>query len=222
MKPNSLIIECLNIGPYQVNTYIVACPDTRKCVVIDPGGEADRIISVMDNDHIVPKYILNTHGHSDHVPANASLSGHYQIPICMHTADADFFGKKTAFQSPDIKANYAVGRKLHHDDILRVGNLEIRVLHTPGHTPGSSCFYVNNCLFSGDTLFVGNAGRTDLPGGDLATLIDSIITRLIVLPRKTIVYPGHDYGTTPVSTIGREMKENIYITDFILSPDEPQ
>ena len=106
--------------------------------------------------------------------------------------------------------------KLKDGDILEVGSLNIEVIHTPGHTPGSVCYLVGENLFTGDTLFVGAAGRTDLIGGSLDTLIKSIENKLIVLPKQTIVWPGHDYGESPSSTIGREMEENLYITDFIL------
>ncbi len=219
MKKDALIIQCLNIGPYQVNTYIVACAQTLEGFIIDPGGEEDRIIAAIKHHNIIPKYIFNTHGHKDHVPANASLSDHYAIPICMHKKDKLFFQKRSVFQGPDIRKNYAVDLELHGNDVLMIGNHEITVLHTPGHTPGSVCYYTNNCLFSGDTLFVGNAGRTDLDGGNLETLIHSIKTKLLPLPPQTILYPGHDYGPTPISTLERERRENIYITDFILSSD---
>jgi glyoxylase-like metal-dependent hydrolase (beta-lactamase superfamily II) len=105
---------------------------------------------------------------------------------------------------------------LKDGDVLDVGHLKIEVLHTPGHTPGSVCFLTEGHLFTGDTLFVGAAGRTDLTGASLDTLIESIKEKLLSLPRETVVWPGHDYGDTPTSTIGREMQENIYITDFIL------
>jgi len=137
----------------------------------------------------------------------------------MHLDDKLFFKKQTAFQNNEIKKAYAIDIELGHNDILLAGTLKIKIIHTPGHTPGSVCLYIHNYLFSGDTLFVGNAGRTDMPGGDLDTLIHFIKNRIIPLPLDTILYPGHDYGDTPVSTIGREIKENIYITDFISPSD---
>jgi glyoxylase-like metal-dependent hydrolase (beta-lactamase superfamily II) len=100
--------------------------------------------------------------------------------------------------------------------VLEVGNLNLEVIHTPGHTPGSACYLIDGNLFTGDTLFVGAAGRTDLIGGSLQTLIESLEKRLIVLPKETIVWPGHNYGKRPKSTIGQEIEENPYITDFIL------
>lgn len=215
MQRKKLFIQRLNVGAYQTNTYIVACPETLEGIIIDPGGEDKKIIGIIDENKIHPKYIINTHGHRDHVQSNVSLSGHFNIPVCMHIDDKTFFQKQTAFRDAGIQNTYNIDIVLYHEDILKLGTLKIKVLHTPGHTPGSICLYINNCLFSGDTLFVGNAGRTDLPGGNLDTLIRSIEKRILPLPPDTILYPGHDYGETPVSTIGREITENIYITDFI-------
>ncbi len=200
-----LSIHCLNVGDFAVNTYVLACPKTKNGVILDPGGEDEKIIQVIDDNKILPRYIINTHGHRDHVHGNASLSRHYRIPTAMHVADQAFYKAK----------GLVIDIGLHDGDILTVGSLEIKIIHTPGHTPGSICLYVGDCLFSGDTLFVGNAGRTDLPGGNLDTLIRSIQERIIVLPPETRLYPGHDYGATPFSTIGREMEDNIYITDFM-------
>ncbi len=201
----TILIHCLNVGDYAVNTYIVACPKTKKGLIIDPGGEDEKIIRTINENKIIPQYIINTHGHRDHVEGNTSLSRHFAVPVAMHVDDKSFYREK----------NLSIDIELHDGDILAVGSLEIKTIHTPGHTPGSICLYIGNALFSGDTLFVGNAGRTDLPGGSLATLIHSIKERVIALPPDTILYPGHDYGITPFSTIGREMKENIYVTDFI-------
>jgi glyoxylase-like metal-dependent hydrolase (beta-lactamase superfamily II) len=106
--------------------------------------------------------------------------------------------------------------ELKDGDLLEVGTLVIKVIHTPGHSPGSVCFYVQGNLFTGDTLFVGAAGRTDFTGGSLDTLIESIREKILVLPKETVIRPGHDYGDTSTSTIGREMEDNPYITDFIL------
>lgn len=216
MDTPHIYVDYLTIGSFQVSTYIIACPDTHAAAVIDPGGEPDRIVRLIEKKEFNPVFILNTHGHRDHVSANADLSRALNIPVYMHEADVDFFNKQTAFQGPEIRENYAVDKRLKDRQVIAMGNTDIQVIHTPGHTPGSVCFYVENCLFSGDTLFVGNAGRTDLPGGNLETLLHSIETRVITLPPETILYPGHDYGITPSSTIAREIKENIYITDFIL------
>ncbi|MCK5836958.1 MAG: MBL fold metallo-hydrolase [Desulfobacula sp.] len=215
MQNKPLFIQRLNVGPYEVNTYIVSCPETLEGIIIDPGGEDEKVHRVIEDHHIHPRYLINTHGHRDHVQSNVAISTHYDIPVCMHEDDKTFFQDRAASQAPETIKTYDIDRVLHHEDILSVGTLKVKVIHTPGHTPGSVCLSINNCLFSGDTLFVGSAGRADLPGGNFHTLIRSIHQRLVPLPPDTILYPGHDYGSTPVSTIGREIKENIYITDFI-------
>jgi len=215
-----LIIKQIPAGPFQVLTYLVACPQSRDAVIIDPAGDEDKILAVIQTENLRVKYILNTHGHSDHVLGNHKLKSLLNVPVCMHEADDTFFTdpdiREISSQELGLTPADPADIRLKDKDVLEVGTLKIKVIHTPGHTPGSVCYLVGENLFSGDTLFVGAAGRTDLVGGSLDTLIESIEKKLIVLPKQTIVWPGHDYGESPTSTIGREMEENPYITDFIL------
>lgn len=217
---NRIIIKQIPIGPFQVLTYLVACPRTRNAVIIDPAGDGDRLLALIQTENFQIKYILNTHGHADHVLGNHDLKRLLKIPVCMHEADDTFFTdpgvREKSAQELGLTPADPADIRLKDNDILEVGTLRIEVIHTPGHTPGSVCYRVGENLFTGDTLFVGAAGRTDLVGGSLDTLIESIEKRLIVLPKQTIIWPGHDYGDSPTSTIGREMEENPYITDFIL------
>lgn len=217
-----IIIKQLLIGEFEVFTYIVACPETLEAAVIDPAGEADRIGAILEEEGLRAKYILNTHGHPDHVLANGTLKEYVSAPICIHEADVAFFSDREicedVSQELGLSCSVPVDIPLQDNRILELGTFQIRVIHTPGHTPGSVCFLVSGNLFTGDTLFVGAAGRTDLIGGSLDTLIESIEKKLLVLPGKTVIWPGHDYGDTPSSTLEREMEENIYITDFILDP----
>ncbi len=215
-KKPLIVVKRFNVGPFEVNTYIAACPETLNGVIIDPGGEEEKITQFIEDNSIHPLYIVNTHGHRDHVHSNTFFSDLYHIPVCMHIDDRAFFQKQVENQDNKTKKTYAVDIDLHHNDQLQIGSFKMKIIHTPGHTPGSICLYIGNCIFTGDTLFVGDAGRTDLPGGNLDTLVLSIKNNLICLPPDTIVYPGHDYGDTPVSTIGQEIKNNIYITDFIV------
>jgi len=214
------IIRQLLVGPFSVFTYIVACPQTQEGVIIDPAGETNRILSALQEEGIRARYILNTHGHADHVMENESLKRAISAPTCMHEADNRFFARKEiAEQSAKelgLAPAEAVDRELKDGDLIEVGSLVIRTIHTPGHSPGSVCYFVEGNLFTGDTLFVGAAGRTDLIGGSLDTLIESIERRILPLPKDTVIWPGHDYGERPTSTIGREIEENPYITDFIL------
>jgi hydroxyacylglutathione hydrolase len=217
---NKTIIRQIPIGPLQVLTYLVACPQTKESVIIDPAGEEKKISALIQEEDIKVKYILNTHGHADHVLANQRLRQMLSVPTCMHELDDQFFSQKAVREESSrefgLPSSEPVDIKLKDGDVLEVGNLKIRVIHTPGHTPGSVCYLVNGNLFTGDTLFVGAVGRTDLTGASLDTLLDSLERQLLSLPSNTIVWPGHDYGETSTSTLGREKEENPYITDFIL------
>ena len=215
-----VIIKQFPTGDFEVFTYVLACPETREAAVIDPAGDPEKILSVLSGEELQARYILNTHGHPDHILANQRLKEALSIPVCMHRMDADFFTdpgtQELICKELGLSCEPAVDVKLEDGQSLELGKLRIRVIHTPGHTPGSACFLVQGNLFTGDTLFVGAAGRTDIPGASLEALLASIRDKLLVLPRETVVWPGHDYGDTPTSTIGREMEENIYITDFLL------
>lgn len=216
-----IIIKQIPIEPFQVLTYLVACPQSRDAVIIDPAGDEDKLIALVEAEKFRSKYILNTHGHADHVLGNQKLKSLLKIPVCMHEADDKFFNdpviRERSLHELGFLPSDPVDIKLKDGDELEVGTLNIKVIHTPGHTPGSVCYFTDGHIFTGDTLFVGAAGRTDLTGGSLNMLIESIEKKLIVLPKRTIVWPGHDYGESPSSSIGREMVENPYITDFILS-----
>jgi len=221
MKPVDIIQ--MPLGLFQVFTYLISCPVTKQAVVIDPAGEEDHIMDLVKKKGLALKYILNTHGHADHVLANRSLqklaSETSIVPICMHEADDRIFSDPTLRQKIERELGLPgpdpADIRLKDGDILQVGTLQVQVIHTPGHTPGSVCFFIEGNLFTGDTLFVGAVGRTDLTGGSLDTLLDSLEKRLVVLPGETIIWPGHNYGDTPTSTIAREMDENPYITDFL-------
>lgn len=214
------IVKQIPLGPFKVLTYLVACPQTLDAVIIDPAGEEEKLMDLIDAEGFNVKYILNTHGHSDHVLGNRKLKDALKVPVCMHAADDRFFSDTAVRQASTRELGLPppdpADILLNDGDIIEVGTLSFKVIHTPGHTPGSVCYLSGNNLFSGDTLFVGAAGRTDLIGGSLDTLLESLEKSLIVLPGETLVWPGHDYGDRPTTTIAREMAENPYITDFIL------
>lgn len=216
-------ITRLPTGGYRVNTYIVSCPETKRGIVIDPGGDAEKILEMINRLGVRIRYIFNTHGHADHILANLELRKALDAPVCVHEADADFFAKpevRMALKKElGLEARGSADVRLKDGDCIKVGNLAVEVIHTPGHTPGSSCFLVEGNLFTGDTLFVGDVGRTDLTGGSLDLLLKSIKEKILVLPPETVIRPGHDYGETPTSTLAWELKENPYITDFILAAE---
>jgi glyoxylase-like metal-dependent hydrolase (beta-lactamase superfamily II) len=152
-------------------------------------------------------YLLHTHGHQDHTAGARATQALTGGTLAMHRADAEFFG------SPEAPLAELL---LDDGQELPLGELTMRVIHTPGHSPGSVCFLVGGHLFSGDTLFVGAVGRTDLAGASLEELLHSIEHKLLPLPEETVVLPGHEYGETPTSTLGWERRENPFVTDFIL------
>ncbi len=211
----------LPAGPFQVFSYLAACPETGEGVIIDPADPGDDLFAAVRRESVNIKYILNTHGHADHVLGNRAFKEAFGAPVCMHAADDDFFSdpeiRKQTEKELGLPGPEPADIRLADGDVLHAGRLEIRVIHTPGHTPGSVCFYICGNLFTGDTLFVESAGRMDLAGGSLDALIASLETKVLPLPEDTIIRPGHDYGSTPVSTLKHEMAENPYITDFILS-----
>lgn len=220
MKLNKIIIKQLPIGPLQVFTYLVACFRTMEAVLIDPAGEEEHLYAVVVEEEVNVKYILNTHGHPDHVLANQSLKVLLNAPTCMHEADVQFFSekavRKSAAEELGLSLSVPADIRLMDGDVLEIGDLKINVIHTPGHTTGSVCFLMNENLFTDDTLFMGAVGRTDLMAASLDTLLKSLEERLLTLPKDAVILPGYDYGETPTSVISWEMQKNPYITDFIL------
>ena len=196
-----IVIQML-VGPMDVFCYIVGCEKTGDAMVIDPGGSADMIPAKAKENNLNIKYIFNTHHHYDHIEDNAKLKKLTGAEIVMNAMEDDLV-------SGDSKADI----RLTDEKIFKVGDIAFQVFHTPGHSPGALCLYAEGQLFTGDTLFVGDSGRTDLPGGHRPTLGASIRI-LMKLPEETIVWPGHNYGATPSSTIGREKRTNINAKEY--------
>ena len=172
-------------------SYIIAEGPGGAGAVIDPVGDHSRIIGVIEAEGLRIGHILTTHAHPDHTSGNGRLAAETGAKIAAH---------RLAGIKKDIP--------LEDGAVLRVGTMEVKVLHTPGHSRDSVCYLVGKKLFTGDTLFVGECGRTDMPGGDAGALYDSLFNRLLKLPDDIEVYPGHDYGARPTSTIGQERKTN--------------
>ncbi len=205
-----MIVKSLPTGPLEVNCYIVGCEATGKAMVIDPGGDVPAILALAAENDLTVVCVVNTHGHFDHIGGNRRLLEATRAELMIHAADrplleradehAAVFGL-TAEPSP------APDRELVDGEILRLGELEFKVIHTPGHSPGGICLWSGDYVFVGDTLFAGSVGRTDLPGGDHAALIRNIREKLLLLPEPTRVCPGHG----PLTTIGREKDHNPFL-----------
>lgn len=194
-----MIIKPIKHGSMDNFSYLIGCEQTRKAMVIDPGANVKRILSEAQKQGLSIEFIVNTHGHGDHTAGSAKLKLLTGARIIIHELDA------AAVPEADTRLS---------DEIdLPLGALTLRVIHTPGHTPGGICLYGEGQLFTGDTLFVGDSGRTDLPGGHRPTLGASI-RRLMQLPDTTVVWPGHDYGPTPFSTIAWEKRHNVNAKEY--------
>ena len=214
-----MIVEQILVGPMAVFSYIVGCEKEKMCVIIDPGGSADKILAKINDMGLTVKYVVNTHGHADHTCGNNDILGKTDAQLVIHEDEADrISGVVNKLFSVAMGKRPSPGAQIlvHDGDLIKVGQTELQVIHTPGHTPGSMCLYGEGNLFTGDTLFVGAAGRTDLKGGSFETLLASL-KKLLALPPQTRVWPGHNYGESPVSTLARERETNPYITDFLES-----
>lgn len=203
-------IKVMPLGMVQANCYIVT-NNQNECAIIDPGGETDRIVRYLEENNIVPKIILLTHGHFDHIASVWDLIEKYDLPVYIHENDVEMLqninislcNMSTLYfhYKPNIEYN-----TLKHNDTVKLGELTFKLFHTPGHSKGSSCYIVENSIFTGDTLFCGDIGRTDLYGGDYNTIKDSLI-KLSQLDKDYTVYPGHG----PSSSIEKEKTTNPYI-----------
>lgn len=207
-------IEQIKVGFMDVFCYIVSCERTKEALVIDPAGDEDMILNRIKEKGLNLKYIVNTHGHPDHIGGNARVKELTGAEIVMHEEDDKLFnspeGRERAMQmgfnpSPDADLH------VKDNDEIMVGDITLKVIHTPGHSRGGICLYGDGNLFSGDTLFVGAIGRTDLPGSSYEDFMDSINRKLMTLPEDTVVWPGHDYGISPNSTIGHEKMTNPFL-----------
>jgi hydroxyacylglutathione hydrolase len=205
-----MILMRLVVGPLQVNCFLLADDKTKEAVVIDPGDDAQEILRIISEKKLKVKYIINTHAHFDHVGANGAIKEATGAELLLHEDDAAVLATLLSqSRSLGMKpvSSPAPDRLLKHGDIITAGEVSLKVLHTPGHTPGGISLLEEGLVFTGDSLFAGSIGRTDFPGGDLVTLLHSIRTNLMTLPDDTKVFSGHG----PASTIGDERTENPFL-----------
>jgi len=217
-----MITKMFTVGALYTNCYVVGCNETKEAIIIDPGFDtglvAKRILREAVQLELQIKYIVNTHGHSDHISGNGMVKKLTAAPILIHEYDAPMLTKATenltmllGFRTVSLPP---ADRMLHNGDTIEVGEVMLRVLHTPGHTRGSISILGDDVVFTGDTLFAGSIGRTDLPGSSPKEIMSSL-KKLIVLSDHIKVYPGHG----PVSTIGEEKKSNPFLQNLSVSSD---
>lgn len=201
-----IILEKIEVGPQQTNCYLLGCQKTSEALIIDPGDDYPEIEEAIQRKELSPKLIVNTHGHIDHIGAD----GRFKLPIWIHKLDeaflndpmknlSAFVGSSGTFPSAD--------RLLEDKDQIKIGQLSLEVMHTPGHTPGGICLKCDKIVFTGDTLFCGGVGRTDFSYSSEKDLFKSIKEKLLVLDDETTIYPGHG----PSSTIGEEKCTNPFL-----------
>ena len=191
-----MIVKQIPVGSMANRTYVIADEKTKEAAVIDPSWDLEKVLDVLKANDLKLQYIINTHTHFDHVLGNEQLATITGAKVIMH---------KNSTLDKDMTVD--------DNDAIQLGSISIKVFYTPGHSKDSICLLAENKLFTGDTLFVGNCGRVDLPGGSAAELYDSLFGKLAKLDEQIEVYPGHDYGSRPYSTIGDEKRIN-----YVLKP----
>ena len=207
-----MIFETIVVGPLGVNCFILGCKETMEGIVVDPGADGDKVLAAVGKRDLKVKYVINTHGHFDHVGANRTIVEASGAKLLIHQDDLHLLSR-----AADLAASYGLTAEdspkpdefLEDGMMLNLGKHQLKVLHMPGHSRGGCCLYLEDekKVITGDTLFAGAVGRTDFPDSSHEDLIDGIRKKLLVLPEETQVFPGHG----PSTTIGREKRHNPYL-----------
>lgn len=209
-----MIVKQYEVGNFAVFCYLIGDEEAQEGLFIDPADEGDYLLREAKKNGLNKiRYIVNTHSHVDHIMGNAEMKKKTGAKIVVHEAEAPYLTRTP----PDLLMMFQATPSPPADilvkdgDVIQVGNVGLRVLHTPGHSPGGMSLYMDGMVFTGDTLFVGSVGRTDFPGSSWEILEASIRRKLYTLPGDTIVFPGHNYGSTPSSTIQYEKRHNPFV-----------
>ncbi len=209
-----MIVKQYEVGNFAVFCYLIGDEESHEGLFIDPADDTARLLAEAKSHGLDKiKYIINTHSHVDHIMGNAEMMKKTGARIIIHEEDASALVQTPSYllemfrATPSPPADLTVGE----GDVIQVGKVGLKVIHTPGHSAGGMSLYLDGMVFTGDTLFVGSVGRTDFPGSSWDVLEASIRKKLYVLPGETVVFPGHNYGSTPTSTIQNERRHNPFV-----------
>ena len=211
-----MLVKQLEVGKFNIFSYLIADEEAKEGLFIDPSADHDMLLQEAEFHGLTIKYIVNTHHHIDHVMGNSEMVGRTGAKIVIHKDDAP----RLQNVDPSMLRMFETELPPEADiivsdgDLIEVGNVALKVIHTPGHTPGGMCLYIEGAhgspgmVFTGDTLFVGTCGRTDFPGGSFKQLEEAVVSRIYTLPGETVLYPGHNYASRPFSTVEQERRTN--------------
>jgi len=209
-----MVVNQYEVGNFAVFCYLIGDEETKEGLFIDPADDVERLISEAKSQGIEKiKYIVNTHSHVDHIMGNKEMVKRTGAKVVIHEEEARYLVQTPADLLMMFRATPSPPADLlvKEGDVIQVGKVGLKVIHTPGHSPGGISLYIDRMVFTGDTLFVGSVGRTDFPGSSWEAMETSIRKKLYVLPGDTIVFPGHNYGSTPTSTIQYERRHNPFV-----------
>jgi glyoxylase-like metal-dependent hydrolase (beta-lactamase superfamily II) len=209
-----MVVNQYEVGNFAVFCYLIGDEETKEGLFIDPADDVERLISEAKSQGVEKiKYIVNTHSHVDHIMGNKEMVKRTGAKVVIHEEEARYLVQTPADILMMFRATPSPPADLlvKEGDVIQVGKVGLKVIHTPGHSPGGMSLYIDGMVFTGDTLFVGSVGRTDFPGSSWEAMETSIRKKLYVLPGDTIVFPGHNYGSTPTSTIQYERGHNPFV-----------
>ncbi|OGR51265.1 MAG: hypothetical protein A3I11_02385 [Elusimicrobia bacterium RIFCSPLOWO2_02_FULL_39_32] len=208
---DSLYLKQIEVGPMANFVYLIGDAFTKEVLIVDPAWQIDTLFKIIHSENLKLRGALISHAHFDHTNGLSELLNLADIPIYIQKEEADFVKSVGKAESlfPLLPEEHL--KKVGNEEKITVGKIEITLIHTPGHTPGSQCFLIKDNLISGDTLFIRTCGRSDLPGSDPKKMYESLTQKLMKLPSKTVLYPGHNYGDLSSSTLEEEKKKNPYL-----------
>ena len=213
-RRKKMVVNQYEVGNFAVFCYLIGDEETKEGLFIDPADDGEKLISEAKSHGVEKiKYIVNTHSHVDHIMGNKEMVKRTGAKVVIHEEEARYLVQTPAGLLMMFRATPSPPADLlvKEGDVIQVGKVGLKVIHTPGHSPGGMSLYIDGMVFTGDTLFVGSVGRTDFPGSSWDAMETSIRKKLYVLPGNTIVFPGHNYGSTPPSTIQYEKRHNPFV-----------